>query len=84
MSKKTSQLGIRLDKELFSRLKNLEKITGIPSATITRMLIEAAVEYYEKEKQIVFPICLTSKKPVEAAQKNTSPRPPQSLLDHMI
>ena len=62
MDKKSNQIGVRLDDALFSRLKALEKHTGMPSSTLVRMLIEAALDYYDTEKQMVFPIACVPKK----------------------
>lgn len=71
MEKKNNQIGVRLDDDLYNRLKGLEKHTGMPSSTLVRMLIEAALDYYDKEGQIVFPIACISKKELLSLKKKS-------------
>lgn len=69
MNKKNNQIGIRLDDELHGRIKSLEKSTGLPSSTFIRMLIEAALDYFDREGQIVFPIACIPKKELADLEK---------------
>lgn len=70
MKKKNSQLGIRLDEDLLSKLRDFESDTGMPPSALVRALIEAALEYYEKEKHIIFPIACIAKKDLPKIKKN--------------
>lgn len=57
MSAKTARnLGIRLDSILAARLERFEERTGVEGTTLGRKAIEAALDYFEINGQITFPL----------------------------
>ena len=48
--KKTKQFGLRLTEEELERYSTLAKETRVPFAQIIRILMEAAIEYYEEHE----------------------------------
>lgn len=55
-SKKNLQIGVRIDEELSSRLALFESITGIPPSMLARTALEAAIDSFENEGHITFPL----------------------------
>ena len=64
MKKKTYQLGVRMDEDLLARLRRFEEQTGISSSALARATLESALDYFESEKEIVFPLCCVPRKSV--------------------
>ena len=64
MDKKSKQIGLRLDEKLMTRLKNFEKITNIPFSILVRNAIEIALDNFERDNKITFPlsVCVSTKK----------------------
>ena len=64
MDKKSKQIGLRLDEKLMNRLKNFEKITNIPFSILVRNAIEIALDNFERDNKITFPLseCVPTKK----------------------
>ena len=56
MDKKSKQIGLRLDEKLMTRLKNFEKTTGIPFSILVRNAIEVALDKFEQDNKITFPL----------------------------
>lgn len=73
MKKKTYQLGVRMDEDLLARLRAFEKQTGVSSSALVRATLESALDYFEAEKEIVFPLCC-----VPRSKINFSPPPSPS------
>ena len=69
MKKKTYQLGVRMDEDLLARLKAFEKQTGISSSALARATIESALEYFEAEKEIVFPLSCVPRSKLPASRQ---------------
>lgn len=76
MKKKTYQLGVRMDEDLLARLRAFEKQTGVSSSALVRATLESALDYFEAEKEIVFPLCC-----VPRSKINFSPPPPELTFD---
>ena len=76
MKKKTYQLGVRMDEDLLARLRAFEKQTGVSSSALVRATLESALDYFEAEKEIVFPLCC-----VPRSKINFSPPPPGLMFD---
>lgn len=66
MKKKTYQLGVRMDEDLLARLRAFEKQTGISSSALARATLESALDYFEEEKEIVFPLCCVPRSKLES------------------
>lgn len=64
MKKKTYQLGVRMDEDLLARLRRFEEQTGISSSALARATLESALDYFESEKEIVFPLCCVPRKSI--------------------
>lgn len=79
MDKKTSQIGIRLEESLYERLRAFESETGLPSSAIIRALIEAMLDYYDTEKQLVFPIACISKKSLNELKTQSTTRKQKAI-----
>lgn len=64
MDKKSKQIGLRLDEKLMTRLKNFEKITNVPFSILVRNAIEIALDNFERDNKITFPLseCVPTKK----------------------
>ncbi len=56
MDKKSKQIGLRLDEKLMTRLKNFEKITNVPLSILVRNAIEVALDQFERDNKITFPL----------------------------
>lgn len=46
-----------MDEDLLARLRAFEGQTGISSSALARATLESALDYFEAEKEIVFPLC---------------------------
>lgn len=64
MKKKTYQLGVRMDEDLLARLRRFEEQTGISSSALARATLESALDYFEQEKEIVFPLRCVPRKSI--------------------
>jgi hypothetical protein len=58
MAAESRNLGVRLDTQLAPRLAACEKNTGIEGVSLARNLIAAALDYYEENGSITFPIAV--------------------------
>ncbi len=56
MDKKSKQIGLRLDEKLMARLKNFEKITNIALSILVRNAVEVALDQFERDNKITFPL----------------------------
>lgn len=56
MKKKTYQLGVRMDEDLLARLRKFEEQTGISSSALARATLESALDYFETQNEIAFPL----------------------------
>ena len=56
MDKKSKQIGLRLDEKLMARLKNFERVTNIPLSILVRNAIEVALDKFERDNKITFPL----------------------------
>ncbi|MES2995888.1 MAG: S24 family peptidase [Verrucomicrobiota bacterium] len=54
--KKTTSINFRLEPSIISRVEKLERATGQTRAYIARQALEAALELFEREKEISFPL----------------------------
>ena len=56
MSRKTKVIGVRVDGEVDERLQHFEANTGIERVTLARNALLAALNFYEKNGKISFPL----------------------------
>lgn len=56
MPNKTRVLGVRLDGDAYEKLEQIEKLTQIEKVTLARAAIMAAIESWEKNQKLEFPI----------------------------
>ena len=76
MKKKTYQLGVRMDEDLLARLRAFEEQTGISSSALARATLESALDYFETEREIVFPLCC-----VPRSKLDFFARPPRKTIN---
>lgn len=56
MSRKTKVIGVRVDEEVDERLLHFEAKTGIERVTLARNALLAALNFYEENGKISFPL----------------------------
>lgn len=70
-----------MDEDLLVRLRRFEERTGISSSALARAAVESALDYFETEKEIVFPLCCVPRKaivsPPRFGEMNETGTPPR-------
>lgn len=56
--KKNLQIGVRIDEDLAERLDLFESKTGIPPSMLARSALQAALDSFETEGHISFPLTM--------------------------
>jgi len=64
---KTQTLSTRVDEKLVERLNRFEAQTGVEKASLVRVAITAALDFYEQNGSISFPLFIA-----DATQRPTS------------
>jgi hypothetical protein len=60
--KRFSNITVRLDEGMISRLERLEEITKLGRSEITRQALDGILRYFEEEGTITFPVEVISRK----------------------
>lgn len=71
MSTTARNLAIRLTPELAERLRNLENATGIEGVTLGRILLNAALDYFENHEELPLPLAVVPLKRQTALPENS-------------